>query len=234
MRQGIRRSLAGVSVRMIALVAIASAALAGFVISPAFGGPGFLTKKAAKRTYITKKVVKKTYITKKATDQKYITKDAANTAFAPRKAETKLQVSPDNWVAASSGATIVHSSGEVALRSPAAVTDLFFNAALTTPAVLQGQPISLKSFELCYIASSSSKISRVFLYERRPTEANPGSSGTFPIDDDTDRTDIACRTYASTSPVPLDEDGLFQIVLRADYTGSGSVNVTRLTLNLTS
>ncbi len=237
MVQGKKKRFLGVSVRVIALVAVASVALAGFVISPAFGGPGFLTKNAARKTYVTKKVVKKTYITKKATGQKYITKDDANTAFAPRRAETTLAVSPANWISAGSGATqsVTYFSGEADLTSTAAGTFKFYNAALTLPAVLQGQPVSVKSFELCYAASAAAKITRVFMFSERPTSAAPHPSGATPISDDTERTDDTCRTYAAASPVALDPSALYEIVLRADFTaGSNSVNVSRLTVDLTS
>jgi len=62
---------------LIAISAIVALIVAGLAISPAFGGPGFLTKKKASKLYAKKKSV----YTKAAADARYLTPSQADSRY---------------------------------------------------------------------------------------------------------------------------------------------------------
>jgi hypothetical protein len=241
----------GMRFKWIGVLAIATAAVVGLAISPAIGASGFLTQKKGVKLFFTKKQANKLFLTKKAgsklvtdatveTDKKIaaataglVSKAQADSSYLPSKGSFQLQVSPTNWVAASTG-TVDYSTAAAGLDSTGAVADRFFNAALTIPAVLAGRPVSLTSFELCYNTLANATIDRVFLFTNTPTSADVSPIGTTPIDDEADRTDAACRTYAGAAPIPIGPTTLTEIVVRNDYAAASSVTVTRLTVNLST
>jgi hypothetical protein len=216
---------------------LAGVALAGFVVSPAFGGPGFLTAKEAKKAFVTKKAGK-TFLTKAAAAKTYLSTSAASTylprlaadglvskaegdsKYLPSSAVTTLQVSPDDWVSATTGATVSYSTNEVDFgrTSPGMA---FFNAGMTVPSVLQGRPVSVKGLEICYIASGSAQIERLFL----------AVGSTFPIDDQTAHSDSGCRSYTLTTPFAIGSNYV-HLVLKGNFNGS-TISVSRLFLTLT-
>jgi hypothetical protein len=134
---------------------------------------------------------------------------------------TTLQISPENWVAATGGGTVAYSTN-VAQLTKGSTVNAFFDAGVTVPSTLQGRPVKLTSMVLCYEAKAAATINRVLVQV----------AGVFPIEDDTDRTDKACRTYIPASPVTIG-DAFVNVVLNIDYTAPGSVEIERLTLNLT-
>lgn len=245
-----KKKRTGTKFKWFATLAVATAAVTALAISPAFGGPGFLTKKKATQLFLPKKA-KKLFLTQAEskkltesaateTDKKIaaatsglISKAQADSAYLPSKGSVQLQVSPTNWISASAG-SVNYSTSAVDLGSSGAASDQFFNVALTLPSVLAGHPVSINSFELCYDAAPTATIDRVFLFTNTPTSANVTPSGTTPINDETDRTDATCRTYAGAAPIPIGPTTLAEIVLRNDYSSAGSVQVTRLTVNLST
>ena len=211
--------------RLLVLVGVLALALTATVISPALGGPGFLTKSGAKKTFFTKK----------KTNQLFLRKSSASANFLPASGDTTLQISPDNWVATGS-ATVAHFSGEADLKGSSGTE--FFNAAINLPTQLQGRAVKIDSFELCYDATiANAKLDRVFLFVTKNATASdpiPSAPGATPIDDDTDRTDSTCRTYAAAGPVTIGPNDFAQIVIRNAYTAASHVTVGRLTVHLST
>jgi hypothetical protein len=217
------------------LLGVLAVALTATIISPALGGPGFLTNKAAKKTFFTKKKTNQLFLRKSSASSSFYTKSQANSTFLPASGDTTLQISPDNWVAAGS-ATVTHFSGEAQLKGSSGTE--FFNAALNLPTVLQGRAVKIDDFELCYSATNAgAKLDRVFLFVvRNATASNaiPSAPGETPIDDNTDRTDSSCRTYAAASPVAIGPNDFAQVVVRNAYTSATNVVVGRLTVHLST
>ena len=222
--------------RLLVLIGVLALALTATVISPALGGPGFLTKNAAKKTFFTKKKTNQLFLRKSSASSRFYTKDQANSTFLPASGDTTLQISPDNWVAAGTSATVTHFSGDALLKGSSGTE--FFNAALNLPIELQGRAVKIDSFELCYSATNAgAKLDRVFLFViRDATAANPvpGAPGETPIDDNTDRTDSSCRTYAAANPIAIGPSDFAQIVVRNAYTSATNVAVGRLTVHLST
>ena len=163
----------------------------------------------------------------------FYSKTQADAAFSPLHGTTKIQVSPESWLAATSTNTVANSSGQVALSASAAGTFKFFNAGFSIPVAVRGHAVSVDSFELCYDATNANvTLDRVFLFRNTATAATPLGSANTPIDDDTDRHDATCRTYSAASPVALGPNDLVSIIVRAGFTAAGSIDVSRLTLNL--
>ncbi|HVO54114.1 MAG TPA: hypothetical protein VMT37_06865 [Solirubrobacterales bacterium] len=206
---------------------LAVVALAGFV-SPAFGGPGFLTPQQAKTIFVTKKAAKKllsksaagsTYLTKSAAAS-LVSKSEAESKFLPSSAPSTLQVSPSSWVAASGGGTVSYFTNQVNLNKSAS-GEAFFDAGMTVPSVLQGRPVRITSFELCYEASATAALEKVLL--------RVGSENV--VEDNTKRTDNTCRTYTPASPVTIGSS-LVQVVVKVAYTAASDADVSRLSVNL--
>ncbi len=246
-----KKKTTGTKFKWFATLTIATAAITALVISPAFGGSGFLTKKKAGQLFLTKKQATKLFLTK--TEGKKLTESAAadadkkiaaatsglvskaqaDSSYLPAKGSIQLQVSPSNWISASSG-SVDYSTSAVELKSSGTASDQFFNVALTLPSVLAGRSVSIKSFELCYDVGASATLDRVFLFTNTPTSAEVSPLGTTPINDETDRTDATCRTYAGAAPVPIGPTTLAEIVVRNDYAAASSITITRLTVNLST
>jgi hypothetical protein len=219
---------------VVVLAAVATVAI-GISVSPAVGGPSFLTLREAKQAFFTKKATKRLFLQKNAA-RDLLTEAQADRRYLPLDGATTLQVSPTNWTVTAGGGSVVdHYSGEAHLRATGGGT-LFFNSALTIPASLQGRPVSIDGFELCYDATDAGvTLDGVFLYKSTPTSANVNPGGTVPIDDETDRHDASCRGYARATPVPVGPNDIAQVVIRANYdAAAGAIRISRLTLNLST
>lgn len=108
-----------------------------------------------------------------------------------------------------------------------------FFAGVTLPSILQGRPVRVDSFELCYDAGVSAVLSEVSLEQ---TFATPSEAGVHTLfGDTTDRTDSTCRTYSGNAPVTVGPTEGIVVGVTVDYPGSANVlGVLRLTLNLST
>jgi hypothetical protein len=227
---------------------LASVAVVGFVVSPAFGGPGFLTAKKARKIFVTKKLARKyltrasaasTYVTgsdaastflsqseaqgkyvgKSEADEKYVGKSEADEKYLPASAETILQVPPVAWQTSNSSSSTEYFANATRLERGSA-GETSFNAGIPLPSVLQGRPVKVTGMELCYEATFGATLSAVYLY----FEGAPG------VTDETDRTDNACRTYEPEAPVS--PGGFVQIQVLGSYSGAAYITVSHLELRL--
>lgn len=238
------------------MIAAVAAFLAGAVaISPAIGGPGFLTNKKASRIFAkkdqvyTKSVADATFLSKSEADNKFLPKSEADGRFLPRSEadgrflplshSIREMVSPDAWVAFVDGdvTRVVHEQGEGQLTwtGSGAALDVPFNAALDLPQAIQGRTVRVESFELCYETDVNVTLSRVSLVKTsNVTNVDPDGATSTPIDDTTNRTDNNCRTYSGAGPVAIGANDFVQVEVRVDYATSGPLfmKVTRLSLNL--
>ena len=228
-------------------------------ISPAFGGPSFLSLKKAKRTFITKKAANATFARKKGVyskpqadsrfltgpqgdsryltppqgDARYLSGAQGDARYLPAAGPTTLSVPTATFVSkfGNPGVTSVRYNGaETALHGDSA-TPATFTAAVTLPSLLQGRAVTVRSFDLCYDSGGLAVIDEVFL-ARSSADTSQSSSTNF-IDDTTDRADTTCRTYTASSPITLDPtEGIVVGVVTKFPSGPNDVVIQRVTLHL--
>jgi hypothetical protein len=92
--------------------------------------------------------------------------------------------------------------------------------------------VRVQSFQLCYAANADATLEDVGLVKQTTTTPPPRTPA-FPIDDNTPRTDRACRTYRAAHPVkigPADDIKLDALVNFAN--ASAKFLIFRTTLGL--
>lgn len=229
--------------RTLGLAAVALLAVGGTFISPAVGGPNFLTLPKAKKAFFTKSQTKAKFLRKAnaynraQANARFLDPAEGDSRYLPISGATRLQISPNDWVSANPGGTssvsFSSTSSGTDLRTGSANTDQKFRAGLTIPSSLQGRQTRITSFELCYEADAPFVvIDRVSLMVTSATPAQPVSPGTTPIEDLTDRGDEACRTYSGAAPVVLGPNDMASVIVWVDFTTMGAITITRLTVNL--
>jgi hypothetical protein len=232
-----RKQLGG-NRRWVALALLAGLALGAVTITPALGG-GLFTKQKAKGLFYTKAAsdsrfltpgsADARYLTPGSADGRYLTPASADGRYLPRSASTQIQVGTDAFESSLPG-VIFRFTGSTQLRATPPASALF-NAPLTVPSVLQGQPTRLDSVVLCYAASATATIDTVTV-DKATSVNGPGTDSQL-VTDDTDRSDTACRTYAPASPAPIGPNDMLTFVVKGNFTGSPNfITVTRLTVNL--
>ncbi|MEK6277462.1 MAG: hypothetical protein AABM29_05575 [Actinomycetota bacterium] len=229
---------------MAAVVALAAASLA---IQPAFGGPRTDIPGWAKKLFFTKEEIRigftprttarkhyKKFAKKKNVYSKgeVYSKEEVDSNFVPSSGSTELSVNPSNWVAETLTPPVGTLNYATLLTYLSATGSSDFQAALTVPAKLQQKQVKIDSFELCYDTNGGTLESvGMITVEHAPGNAT-NLPGTLVINDETDRTDNACRTYASGGgAVAIGPDDI--VVVQVTIAG-GSVLVGRLTLNLST
>src|SRR5205807_741554 len=106
---------------------------------------------------------------------------------------TALQVPAGSWVSKSDNAgssSVAFKLGETTLHGDSASPQTF-QAGVTLPSSLQGRPVKVTGFELCYDSGDLAVVDEVFLDRTRATQSF--SEAETMIDDTTDRTDTTCR-----------------------------------------
>jgi hypothetical protein len=211
-----------VSIERLALVLIAAVALAGFVVSPALGGPGFLTKKKANKLYLKKKDASRLFLSKGDADSRFLAKGDADSRFPAKgevytrpeadsrflrpEGEIRIVSGPTNWVLGPTFAgpdpSVAYFSDSVRLRSSAEAT-AFAQITPELPAVLYGRPMKFVGAEFCYTATANARLNFVSLAILTESEKLGIPDVAELVLDGTTRTDDACRTYKAASPVTL-------------------------------
>ena len=227
--------------RRFVVLGVLAALVTAAIVSPAVGGPNFLTLTKAKKVFFTKKKANSRFLTKAAG----YTRSQANTAFLnqaegdarylPASGGTRLQVSPDSWVPATPTVFVEHQFGIATMKTTAPANDKNFFASIALPSTAQGAEVAIESLELCYSATNASAtLDFVALnITRNITAGDP-----FPITDEVivdgiDRDDQTCRTYAAGGPVPIGPNDFPQLAIRVDFAaGAGTVSISRTTINL--
>jgi len=179
-------------------------------MQPALGGGLFTKKKATKLFY---------------------KKGQSDSRYLPSSGQIQLQISPDNWVPSDTD-TVTHFVAEAFLNGNG--LSQYYHLGLTLPSVLQGRPVRLDSFELCYRVSASATIADVSLTKATPTSGNVSPSSSTPVNDVTSRPagEATCRSYAPASPVPIGPQDLIQINVVANFSSPSNIQITRSTVNL--
>jgi hypothetical protein len=230
-----------VNLERLALVVIAAVALAGFVVSPAFGGPGFLTKKKADKLYLKKNAAKALlskgeasglYLSKAEADGRFYSRSEADARtyskgeadgrFLRPEGAIRIASGPTNWVLGPTffeepDPKVTYFADATRLRSSAAVTAAA-QMMPDLPATLYGRATKIAGAELCYDASSTARLASVIL------EAFTESDGisapvltTSIVEDNTLRTDNNCRTYTASTPVALGPGDYVALVAVVNY-----------------
>ena len=227
------------SLERLALIPLAAVALAGFVVSPALGGPGFLTKKKANRLFLRKRVANRLFLSKSEAGSLFYSRAEADSRFVRPEGEIRINAGPTNWVL----------GPNVEGKEPPATTyfaDAFrltskeeatASAEITPelPVALFGRQMEILGAELCYNADADAILQGAFL--ELVTESN-GIGEPPPLTqvahDSTPRTDHACRAYRAASAVPigLDDQLLFAVVVHFPTSSSSSFLIGRTTFLL--
>jgi len=204
------KNLTSGRVRWIVLALVAGLVIGGVAMQPALGG-GLFTKKKAKKLFYKK--------------------GQSDSRYLPKSGPVQIQVSPDNWVSDDLG-SVNHFIGYSTLIG----NGLFrtYHLALTVPDELQGAPLRIDSFEICYRIQPNAAIDQVDLTKTTPTSANVSPAPAVPINDLTTRPagEATCRAYAAGSPIPTGAQDLLQINLVASFSSASFIQVTRTTVNM--
>ncbi len=107
--------------------------------------------------------------------------------------------------------------------------DQFFQLPVPIPAAHQGNAVKVTGIEFCYNASRTPVLDAVFAGLTTNADG-PGSPATFPVWDETDRNDRACRLHAMDTTLTPDDVLLF--VIRVDFGGGGSMDIGRTTIRI--
>lgn len=108
-----------------------------------------------------------------------------------------------------------------------------YRLGLTTPAKLQGRPVTLQSIELCYSAfKPNTTLTRVTLLDATISGTTSAAAITTPIEDFTIRDDTSCQTYTPSSPLAVDQTHTLTLEVRATFgTTAEWLVVNRVTAN---
>jgi hypothetical protein len=209
------------SIERLALLLLATVALVGFVVSPALGGPGFLTTKKANKVFLKKRVANTRFLTKNEAGTLFYSRGEADSRFLRPEGEIRINAGPTNWVVGAAfegpAPTATYFADAVRLRSTAEAA-AFAQLAPEIPVNLYGRPVKIVGAELCYDAGANAELEAVIL--DMVSESN-GIGEPPPITevvrDQTSRTDNACRSYRAPSPVPLDPNGHLLLAVLVHY-----------------
>jgi hypothetical protein len=102
--------------------------------------------------------------------------------------------------------------------------------AITCARAGAGQAHPIDSVVLCYAASAMATIDTVIL-DKTTSVTAPGTD-TALVNDDTDRTDTTCRTYAPAGPVAIGPNDMIQLVVKGKFSAPSDIAISRLTVNL--
>ena len=154
-----------------------------------------------------------------------------STAFLPSSGQIRWSVPPSEWVkVAVGGGSVGYFTNLVELRGDQ--PNLFYNAPVQLPVTLLGQGVRFVRMELCYDVRPNARIDAVQLARINPNAADPTPTGDLLIDDETVRTDKACRSYTPAAPVALGANNILQVGLSNTYSVSSTIAVSRVTIAL--
>lgn len=225
---------------MLALAAAVALVAAGLVISPAFGGPGFLTKKKASKLYAKKKSVYTKaaadgrfmtpgqadgrYLTPSQADGRYLTQSQADGRYLPAGGEIRVNASPMTWQKISGAPGVnelaeLPGLGETTFGgSTKALSGVPVAIQPTLPTVLAGRPLSLVGVNACYATDAITTLTTARI--QLTTNTNGVGNTTTLLTDTTDRNDDACRDYTLSTPHQLSPDEDVALEFDVDYSAN--------------
>jgi hypothetical protein len=238
---------------LLVTLSLATCTLVAGIVSPAIGGPDFLTLREAKTVFVTKSVARRTFLSKSAANRRFLTKAAADArfltpaagdaAYLPQSGEIRLQVGHSDWqVAGFDVPTIKHFADAVILHQTASLCATSVGCIMVAhpdiPLSLVGQTVRFEGFEVCYDVSPGATLLLVDA-SRIPTANLPNQPDPIILSpesmaaENTARTDRACRTYNAPSPVELQPNDNVVLGIGASAPGAQDlVGIYRTTLIL--
>jgi hypothetical protein len=129
-----------------------------------------------------------------------------------------------NWVAANpANITWTYFTNASNAASAGAATE-FLHVSPSIPTGLYGKALKASSMTLCYSANANAKIIRVIVSANTYSNADGGiATPNDVVDDATNRTDTACRSYAFSSPVTLTSLTDINIAVNVTFAAGGSL-----------
>ena len=119
---------------------------------------------------------------------------------------------PIEWIY-TSNATWASSSG---------AGTFYVTAHPSIPTALYGKNLKATGARLCYEASASAKITQVLAVDSTYSNSGIGSANTV-VNDNTNRTDSACRTYPFSSAVTLTSLDDLALLIQVAYSGASTL-----------
>lgn len=161
-------------------------ALAGFVVSPALGGPGFITKKRAGKIYLSKKKAKKIYLTQKAATGRYYTQSQTDAKYPAASGTTRVPVFPTAWFlpAVPAGGSVSANFAYFRIGATQSTPSVDALTPITFPSVLYGQTVTIKGLEICQRFDPGVSVTQIGLWKipgdaTEPTVTTTGLVQTF-------------------------------------------------------
>lgn len=219
---------------------VIAVALAGFVVSPALGGPGFLTQKKAGKVYLKKKAAKKAYLTRRAAEA-LLSKNQAQSTYqtiAAANASTAGEIvvsAHGSWGLASDGPpapTVTLQDGYISYSDNGPAQ---YRLPFQTPVSIFGKPLRLIAFETCFNTSGAGvSVTSITLLRFSQSGADWASATGQPLARDaTARTDSGClRIPAAGTPALTATDALIARMAVSHSGGVGSIQLGRASLIL--
>jgi len=153
-----------------------------------------------------------------------------STGFLRPQGLILVSTSHKDWVVQTGAVVTANYSRNVAYFSSAgAVADQFIGVGPALPVALYGRRIELLGVEFCYSASPSAVLDDVFLTAYANSTTGFSSTQLTSLNDQTDRTDSACRVYNLATPFTLTGEELIEFSARVDYLAAASFYVGRTT-----
>jgi hypothetical protein len=199
-------------------------------ISPAIGGPGFLTKKKASKIFAkkddayTKADADARFLTPSQGDSRYLTPGQGDSRYLPASGQIRVNASPMTWQKTSGapGIDTLPERPEPGFTtfggSSMALSDVPVAIEPTLPTVLVGKPLTFVGVNACYVTDPITTLDTVRI--NLTTNTNGSGNTSALLTDTIDRTDDACRDYTPTTPHPLAPGDDISLEFAVDYSAN--------------
>jgi hypothetical protein len=203
-------------------IATAAAVVGALAVSPALGGPRFLTLSKARKVFISKKGANARFLDQGKGDARYL----------QPQGEIRISAGPSGWIL---GPVLTGSADAVKLDEFADSVRVTGNGSPTErellldpalPGSLYGRQTKLAGVELCYNAGPLARLADADLGLVAETDgaSTPPATLNDVVNDTTERTDGACRTFTAPQPVPIGADEHVVFALLLHFTGGVTGN----------
>lgn len=151
------------------LAVAAGVALAGFIVSPALGGPGFLTSKEANRQYLKKRAAAKRYLGKGEANRRFLTTAAAEARYLRPEGPIRISTGGGSWAVEQGfgpAPTTKYTSEGLEFEYEEVEGSASAGAEMIPdiPVLLYGRQMKLVSAEFCWRATEAAQRRIAHLY----------------------------------------------------------------------
>jgi hypothetical protein len=235
--------------RHLVLGLLAVVAAVGFVVSPALGGPGFLTQQKASKLFLKKGAANRRFVTKDRAASfatkaelngllgeaeagaRFYSRGESDARFLRPEGAIRITAGPTDWTV---GANIVGEQKPTATYFADAAkltsaTQVMASAMIMPdlPNSLYGRQTKLVGAEYCYAAQANAKLLTVYLDLLSQTTGPAQPPGITDVAKDTlARTDSACRTLTATSPVAIGPADFPVMTVLIEYPTNSSQSIS--------